>query len=110
MCTLPNRADSYHLKNCILFQLLENDIVAFVRNELKKIQKILSIDHPGCSETQRDDEQVLEGDDGAWRKSSREALLEMTMNFLRRMNEVELADLLQSSKRGCIIRGCKSFI
>ncbi|KAM4599451.1 protein NLRC3-like [Fundulus diaphanus] len=80
----------------ILFQLLEDNIVTFVKKELKKIQKVLSPDDPDCSESQRDDEEVLEGEDEEQRRSSREALMKITLNFLRRMKQEELADLLQS--------------
>ncbi|TDG95967.1 hypothetical protein EPR50_G00241970 [Perca flavescens] len=36
--------------------LLEENIVTFVKNELKKIQKVLSPDYPECSESKREDE------------------------------------------------------
>ncbi|KAM4600233.1 protein NLRC3-like [Fundulus diaphanus] len=76
--------------------LLEENIVTFVKKELKKIQKVLSPDDPDCSESQRDDEEVLEGEDEEQRRSSREALMKITLNFLRRMKQEELADRLQS--------------
>ncbi|XP_035982397.1 NACHT, LRR and PYD domains-containing protein 12-like, partial [Fundulus heteroclitus] len=76
--------------------LLEDNIVTFVKDELKKIQKILSPDDPDCSESQRDDEEVLEGEDEEQRRSSRDALMKITLNFLRRMKQEELADRLQS--------------
>ncbi|KAM4600204.1 protein NLRC3-like [Fundulus diaphanus] len=76
--------------------LLEDNIVTFVKKELKKIQKVLSPDDPDCSESQRDDEEVLEGKDEEQRRSSREALMKITLNFLRRMKQEELADRLQS--------------
>ncbi|XP_035986588.1 NACHT, LRR and PYD domains-containing protein 5-like, partial [Fundulus heteroclitus] len=79
-----------------IFMLLEDNIVTFVKKELKKIQKVLSPDDPDCSESQRDDEEVLEGEDEEQRRSSREALMKITLNFLRRMKEEELADRLQS--------------
>ncbi|KAF1386270.1 hypothetical protein PFLUV_G00092770 [Perca fluviatilis] len=66
-----------------IFMLLEENIVTFVKNELKKIQKIL-----------REDEEVLEGEDQEQR-SSREAFLKITLHFLRRMKQDELADFLQ---------------
>ncbi|KAL4009492.1 hypothetical protein ACER0C_003344 [Sarotherodon galilaeus] len=50
--------------------LLEDNIITFVKNELKKIQK---------------------------RNSSREAFVKITVDFLRRMKQEELADHLQSS-------------
>uniref|UniRef100_A0A4W6FZD8 NACHT domain-containing protein n=1 Tax=Lates calcarifer TaxID=8187 RepID=A0A4W6FZD8_LATCA len=66
----------------------------FVKNELKKIQKVLSPDYPECLETQREDEEVLDGEDEEQR-SSREEFLKITVNFLRRMKQEELADCLQ---------------
>ena len=74
----------------VLFQLLEENIVTFVKDELKKMKKVLSSDYPECSASQREDEEE---------RSSREALLKITQHFLRRMKQEELADCLQSSKR-----------
>ncbi|XP_041852952.1 NACHT, LRR and PYD domains-containing protein 12-like, partial [Melanotaenia boesemani] len=68
--------------------LLEDNMITFVKKELKKIQKLLSPDYPECSE--------LEGEDEEQRKSSREALVKITVDFLRRMKQEELAELLQS--------------
>ena len=82
-----------------LFQLLEENMVTFVKNELKKIHKALSPDYPECSGSQREDEEVLDGEDEEQRRSSREALVKITVNFLRRMKQEELAERLQSSKR-----------
>uniref|UniRef100_A0A3P8PZ69 NACHT domain-containing protein n=1 Tax=Astatotilapia calliptera TaxID=8154 RepID=A0A3P8PZ69_ASTCA len=62
----------------ILFQLLEDNIITFVKNELKKIQKVLSPDYPESLE----------------RSSSREAFVKITVDFLRRMKQEELADRL----------------
>ncbi|KAK2917288.1 NLR family CARD domain-containing protein 3-like [Channa argus] len=79
-----------------IFMLLENNIVTFVKNELKKIQKSLSPDYPECLESQREDEEVLDGEDEEQRRSSRESFLKITVNFLRRMKQEELADCLHS--------------
>uniref|UniRef100_A0A669EY27 NACHT domain-containing protein n=1 Tax=Oreochromis niloticus TaxID=8128 RepID=A0A669EY27_ORENI len=65
-----------------IFMLLEDNIITFVKNELKKIQKVLSPDDPECLESQR--------------SSSREAFVKITVDFLRRMKQEELADRLQS--------------
>ncbi|XP_035984986.1 NLR family CARD domain-containing protein 3-like, partial [Fundulus heteroclitus] len=82
----------------------EDNIVTFVKKELKKIQKVLSPDDPDCSESQRDDEEVLEGEDEEQRRSSREALMKITLNFLRRMKQEELADRLQSKHLAAVCR------
>uniref|UniRef100_A0A8C9XMF9 NACHT domain-containing protein n=1 Tax=Sander lucioperca TaxID=283035 RepID=A0A8C9XMF9_SANLU len=84
----------------LLLQLLEEDIVTFVKNELKNIQKVLSPDYPECLESQREDEEVLEGEDEEQRRSSKETFLKMTLQFLRRMKQEELADRLQSTSPG----------
>uniref|UniRef100_A0A3B3I2E0 NACHT domain-containing protein n=1 Tax=Oryzias latipes TaxID=8090 RepID=A0A3B3I2E0_ORYLA len=64
----------------------------FVKKELKKIQKLLS------HREEEEEEEELEDEDEEQR-SSRESLMKITVNFLRRMNQEELADGLQSSKR-----------
>ncbi|KAM6932350.1 LOW QUALITY PROTEIN: protein NLRC3-like [Lycodopsis pacificus] len=79
-----------------IFMLLEENIVTFVKNELKKIQKGLSSDYPECLESQREDEEVLDGVDEEQRRSSRDAFEKITLHFLRRMKQEELADCLQS--------------
>ncbi|KAM6944493.1 protein NLRC3-like [Lycodopsis pacificus] len=79
-----------------IFMLLEENIVTFVKNELKKIQKVVSSDYPECLESQREDEEVLDSEDEEQRRSSRDKFVKITMNFLRRMKQEELADCLQS--------------
>ena len=81
-----------------MFQLLEENIVSFVKNELKKMQKALSPDYPECLESQSEEEEVLDGEEEEHRRSSREEFLKITLHFLRRMKQEELADCLQSSK------------
>uniref|UniRef100_A0AAQ5YZN8 NACHT domain-containing protein n=1 Tax=Amphiprion ocellaris TaxID=80972 RepID=A0AAQ5YZN8_AMPOC len=71
-------------------------MVTFVKKELKKMQKVVSPDYPECSsESQREDEEELEGDDEEQR-SSREMFQQITVLFLRRMKQEKLADCLQS--------------
>ncbi|CAI5638909.1 unnamed protein product [Oreochromis niloticus] len=72
-----------------IFMLLEENIISFVKNELGKIQKVLSPDYTEALESQREDE-----DDD--QKSSRKAFVEITMYFLRKMKHEKLADHLQS--------------
>ncbi|RVE55609.1 hypothetical protein OJAV_G00234400 [Oryzias javanicus] len=75
-----------------IFLLLEDNIVTFVKKELKKIQKLLS---------QREDE---EEDEDEEQRSSRESVMKMTENFLRRMKQEELADRLQSRSPAAVCR------
>ncbi|KAM6893608.1 uncharacterized protein FYW49_019985 [Xenentodon cancila] len=73
-----------------IFLLLEDNIVMFVKNELKKIQRVLSPDYPESLEN------LLEDEDEEQRRS-REAFVKITVNFLRRMKQEELAECLQSN-------------
>ncbi|RVE64450.1 hypothetical protein OJAV_G00125970 [Oryzias javanicus] len=77
-----------------IFLLLEENVVLFVRKELKKIQKFLSSVDPERFDSQREDEEDLDGKDIDLR-SSIKSLMKITVNFLRRMKEEELADRLQ---------------
>ncbi|XP_028427555.1 protein NLRC3 [Perca flavescens] len=85
-----------------IFMLLEENISSFVKNELKKIQKVLSPDYPECLKSQREDEDEEQ-------RRNREAFLKITLDFLRRMKQDELADRLQSrSPAGVCRRKLKS--
>uniref|UniRef100_G3N5Y7 FISNA domain-containing protein n=1 Tax=Gasterosteus aculeatus TaxID=69293 RepID=G3N5Y7_GASAC len=69
---------------------LEENILTFVKNELKKIQKVVSSDYPQCSE--KEDEEVLDEE----QRRSKEAFVKISVHFLRIMKQEELADCLQS--------------
>ncbi|XP_032440176.1 NLR family CARD domain-containing protein 3-like [Xiphophorus hellerii] len=81
-----------------IFMELEKKIVMFVKDELKEIQKVLCSDYPECSEGLEEDERVSGNKDEkqSSSRSSREAFLKITVDFLRMMNLDDLADLLQS--------------
>uniref|UniRef100_UPI003AAD7680 protein NLRC3-like isoform X2 n=1 Tax=Centroberyx gerrardi TaxID=166262 RepID=UPI003AAD7680 len=81
-----------------IFTLLEENIITFVKNELKRFQRVLSPDYPECLERQREDEEMMDSEEEEQRRSSREALLKITLHFLRRMKQEELADSLQNNK------------
>ncbi|XP_029380468.1 protein NLRC3-like [Echeneis naucrates] len=76
---------------------LHENIVCFVKNELKKIKKSLSPDYPQFMKNE--DDEVDEE-----QRRSREAFLKITVNFLRRMKQEELADCLQSKSRAQVCR------
>ncbi|KAF1393400.1 hypothetical protein PFLUV_G00015260 [Perca fluviatilis] len=87
-----------------IFKLLEENIVTFVKNELKKIQKVLNPDHPKFLESQKKAEDVLDGEDEEQSRSSRDAFLKITLHFLRRLEQEELADCLQNRTRVAVCR------
>ncbi|CAJ1055936.1 NLR family CARD domain-containing protein 3-like [Xyrichtys novacula] len=72
-----------------IFMLLQENMISFVKEQLKEIQRVLSPDEPEYLESQREDEDEEQ-------RRSREAFLKITVNFLRRMKQEELADCLQS--------------
>lgn len=72
--------------------------MTFAKNELRKLKKALESDGSGFSETLRDEDEVMGGVEERWRQSNREAILKMSINFLRRIKQEEMADSLQSSK------------
>ncbi|XP_061584327.1 uncharacterized protein LOC133449211 [Cololabis saira] len=80
-----------------IFQLLEDNIVMFVKNELKKIQRGLSPDYPESLE------HLLDGEEEEQRRS-REAFVKITVNFLRRMKQEELAERLQKSSFAAVCK------
>ncbi|XP_071391720.1 NACHT, LRR and PYD domains-containing protein 12-like isoform X2 [Centroberyx affinis] len=88
-----------------IFMLLEENIVTFVKNELKRFQRVLTPDYPECLERQREDEEVVDGEEEEQRRSSREAFLQITLHFLRRMKQEELADSLQSKTIAAVCQG-----
>uniref|UniRef100_A0AAQ4S499 NACHT domain-containing protein n=1 Tax=Gasterosteus aculeatus aculeatus TaxID=481459 RepID=A0AAQ4S499_GASAC len=73
-----------------IFMLLEENILTFVKNELKKIQKVVSSDYPEFLE--KEDEEELDEE----QRRSREAFVKISVHFLRRMKQEELAERLQS--------------
>ncbi|XP_069028720.1 protein NLRC3-like [Embiotoca jacksoni] len=63
------------------------------------MQKILSPDYPECLESQSEDEE---------QRRSRESFLKITLHFLRRLKQEELADRLQSRSNPAVCRQLKS--
>ncbi|XP_013879146.1 uncharacterized protein LOC106528507 isoform X2 [Austrofundulus limnaeus] len=78
-----------------VFMLLEDKILTFVKTELRKIQKVLSSNHSRClfSQMAHEDGLDVEADE---KRCNREAFLHITLHFLRKMKQEELADRLQS--------------
>lgn len=70
-----------------------------MKNELKKIQRELSPHDLLCLNIQSGDKDALQGEDDEQRRSSKEAFVKITLDFLRKMKQEELADHLQSRKR-----------
>uniref|UniRef100_A0AAZ1Y512 NACHT domain-containing protein n=2 Tax=Oreochromis aureus TaxID=47969 RepID=A0AAZ1Y512_OREAU len=90
---VPSDQSAQQHQSCLdsIFMLLEDNVITFVKNELKKIQKILC---PDNSESQMEEETLLgvEGEE----QRNREALVKLALHFLRKMKQDEWADRLQN--------------
>lgn len=74
-----------------------------MRTELKKFKTVLSSDYTKGSMSQTKDESVLDDEDSEQSKISRELFLKLALDFLRRINQIDLADHLFSSKTICYL-------
>uniref|UniRef100_A0A8C8IWI6 Uncharacterized protein n=1 Tax=Oncorhynchus tshawytscha TaxID=74940 RepID=A0A8C8IWI6_ONCTS len=84
-----------HLFSCLtnllyLFQMLEEKIMTFVKNELKMFKRILSPELPEGFESQKQDKEVVDPEDEQQESSAREGALKITLHILRKMNQKEL--------------------
>lgn len=70
--------------------------MTFLKSELQNMKKLLESD--GLSETLRDADEVVGGEEEKRRQSSRDAVLKITVNFLRKMTQEDVAESLQKSK------------
>ncbi|CAJ1049966.1 LOW QUALITY PROTEIN: NLR family CARD domain-containing protein 3-like [Xyrichtys novacula] len=84
-CTLQQPADLDSV-----FMLLEDNIITFVKKELKRVQMVLSSDH---QQRKSEEEEELEEEQ---MRVSREAFEKIVLHFLRRLKREDLADCLQS--------------
>ncbi|XP_055767649.1 NACHT, LRR and PYD domains-containing protein 3-like [Salvelinus fontinalis] len=78
-----------------IFSLLEENIMTFVKNELKIFKRILSPELPEGFESQKQDKEVVDAEDEKQESSAREGALKITLHVLRKMNQKELADTLE---------------
>ncbi|XP_064815585.1 NLR family CARD domain-containing protein 3-like [Oncorhynchus masou masou] len=78
-----------------IFSLLEENMMTFVKNELKRFKRILSPELPEGFESQKQDKEVVDPEDEQQESSAREGALKITLHILRKMNQKELADTLE---------------
>ncbi|XP_055776560.1 uncharacterized protein LOC129853998 isoform X1 [Salvelinus fontinalis] len=80
-----------------IFCLLEENIMTFVKNELKMFKRILSPELPEGFESQKQDKEVVDAEDEKQESSAREGALKITQHVLRKMNQKDLADILEKN-------------
>ncbi|XP_070998133.1 NLR family CARD domain-containing protein 3-like [Oncorhynchus clarkii lewisi] len=76
-----------------IFSVLEENIMTFVKNEMKMFKRILSPELPEGFESQK--QEVVDAEDEKQESSAREGALKITLHILRKMNQKELADTLE---------------
>ncbi|XP_013763459.1 protein NLRC3-like [Pundamilia nyererei] len=85
--------------------MLEENIITFVKKELKEIQTILgSAGFPGYLASQREDEKVLECEDEEQKASIKVVFVKIMLLFLKQMKKEALADHLQKILLGISTR------
>ncbi|KAK2855815.1 hypothetical protein Q5P01_004550 [Channa striata] len=91
-----------------IFMILENNIMSFVRKELKKFQEVLNPDYKQCSDIQSEAKDIEDDKDEENIRSCRESFVKITVNFLRRMKQDGLADCLQNKNNSsALLCKCK---
>ncbi|XP_015233256.1 PREDICTED: protein NLRC3-like isoform X1 [Cyprinodon variegatus] len=75
-----------------VFQILEEDIINFAKNELKIYHKILNSDCPESFENQEVEEVIYEDEEE--RKNMKKAFLEISLEFMRNMKQEDLGQVL----------------
>ncbi|XP_045070650.1 LOW QUALITY PROTEIN: NLR family CARD domain-containing protein 3-like, partial [Coregonus clupeaformis] len=80
------------------------NIMTFVKNELKMFKRILSPELPEGFESQKQDKEVVDAEDEKQESSAREGALKITLHVLRKMNQKELADTLEKHERAVILQ------
>ena len=88
--------------NCIehvhsLFQELDETVITYVKKELKRFKSILSSNFPEGLESEN--QEVMDPEHQKQESSARKGALKITLHILRNMNQKELADKLEKSKR-----------
>nr|XP_020495853.1 NLR family CARD domain-containing protein 3-like [Labrus bergylta] len=90
---ISERHSGKHLTNLdSIFTLLEENIVTFVKNELRGFRNVLDAECLGKLREDEDDDMVGEEED---QRSNKEAFLKITLSFLRRIKQETLANSLQ---------------
>ncbi|KAK6307980.1 hypothetical protein J4Q44_G00212510 [Coregonus suidteri] len=82
-----------------IFRLLEDDIMTFMKSQLKRFKRTLSSDLPECFESQGEDKEVVDSEVAKQESNAREGALKITLHMLRNMNQTELADTLEKTPR-----------
>ncbi|XP_023187351.1 NACHT, LRR and PYD domains-containing protein 3-like isoform X2 [Xiphophorus maculatus] len=85
-----------------IFKNLEGNIVVFVENELRNFHKLLNRE---TVQSQDEDEEVLNWEEEEQKKMTKEAFLNMILEFLRRMKQEELAFALLNNS---VMSKCQS--
>ncbi|XP_034151337.1 NACHT, LRR and PYD domains-containing protein 12-like isoform X1 [Esox lucius] len=91
-----------------IFHLLEQNIMIFMKKELKWFKTMLSSDLPEGFKSQKEDEEGVDPEDEKQDSSAKEGALKITLHVLRNMNQKDLADTLEKSQLGVICHEHKS--
>lgn len=82
----------------LLFQVLEEKIIAFVKSELKALKEDLRPGPSQVPEKHRHEDEVVDAKEAEQRHTDKADFHRITQSFLRQMKQDLLADSLQTSK------------
>ncbi|XP_034151332.1 NLR family CARD domain-containing protein 3-like, partial [Esox lucius] len=85
-----------------IFSLLEQNMMMFVKKELKRFKTMLSSDLTEGFESQREDEEGVDSEVEKQESSAKEGALKITLHVLRNMNQKDLADTLEKNELAVI--------
>ncbi|XP_014894827.1 protein NLRC3-like [Poecilia latipinna] len=95
-------APCYQTQLDSVLMLLQENVITFVKNEMKNIQKVLTSENSECLKDLSDDENMVGHDEEQWKH--KEALFNIIVHFMRKMEQGELADNLQRKFSGTILQ------
>lgn len=82
----------------LLFQVLEEKIMTFVKNELKALKEEMWPKSSQVPKNRRREDEGVDGKEAGQRRTDKDNFLKITLSFLRQMKQDQLADSLQRSK------------
>ncbi|XP_022531931.2 NACHT, LRR and PYD domains-containing protein 3 isoform X2 [Astyanax mexicanus] len=94
---MPSETKMKEKKLYHVFKMVEQKLISLVKKELKTFKMLVSSDYPACSEREVDDEE-----------DQREGVLKITLHVLRNMEEMDIANTLESKLAPACHRKLKS--
>ncbi|XP_072560248.1 NACHT, LRR and PYD domains-containing protein 3-like isoform X2 [Paramormyrops kingsleyae] len=93
-----------------IFEILEEKAQMFLKDELRRFRRYLDPNYPECSESQVEEDNDQDSDGQMQKACGREGALKITLYILRTMEQNDLADMLEKSKKRDVLPQCQPII